>query len=128
MGLACMGSKNASAGVELLRQVYQAFNRREFETVLKMMHAEVDWPNAAEGTRVHGPDAVRQYWKRQFETLDSTVEPQVFTNEPDGRIAVKVHQVVRDKSGRTVADRMVEHVYTLRDGLIASMEIRNANN
>lgn len=112
--------------VELLQDVYRAFNRRDFETVLNRMHMDVDWPNALEGTRVHGRDAVRQYWKRQFETLDSTVEPQGFTTEDDGRIAVKVRQVVRDKSGTLVADRMVEHVYVIRGGLIASMEIRNS--
>lgn len=128
MVLARMAPKNASAEVDLLRRIYEAFNRREFEAVLDVMRPDVDWPNAAEGTRVHGPDAVRQYWKRQFETLDSTVEPQAFTSEPDGRIAVEVHQVVREKSGKIVADRMVEHVYALRDGLIASMEIRNPKN
>jgi ketosteroid isomerase-like protein len=109
----------------ILRRLYQAFNRREFESVLSAMRADVDWPNALEGTRLHGRDAVRDYWKRQFESFDSTVEPQAFTPEPDGRTAVKVQQVVRDKTGTIVADRMVEHVYALRDGLIASMEIRN---
>jgi ketosteroid isomerase-like protein len=117
-----------SSQVDLLRRVYQAFNRREFESVLSAMCADVDWPNALEGTRLHGRDAVREYWKRQFESFDSTVEPQAFASEPDGRIAVKVQQVVRDKTGTTVADRMVEHVYALRDGLIAGMEIRNPKN
>jgi ketosteroid isomerase-like protein len=110
--------------VDLLRHVYQAFNRREFESVLQMMHADVDWPNALEGTRLHGPDAVREYWRRQLETLDPTVEPQGFTAEADGRIAALIHQVVRDKSGKLLVDQMVEHVYKIRDGLIASMEIR----
>lgn len=115
----------ASNVVALLRRVYQAFNRREFESVLSAMQADVDWPNALEGTRLHGRDAVREYWKRQFETRDSTVEPQKFTTEPDGRIAIEVHQVVRDKSGKILVDQMVEHVYAIRGGLIASMEIRN---
>jgi len=111
--------------IALLRRVYQAFNRRDFENVLNRMHTDVDWPNALEGTRLRGPDAVRDYWKHQFETLDSTVEPQAFTTEPDGRIAVEVHQIVHDKSGKLVVDQMVEHVYAIRGGLIASMEIRN---
>lgn len=117
-----------SNDVELLRRVYQAFNRREFETVLQVMRADVDWPNALEGTRLHGPDAVRQYWHLQLETLNPIVEPQRFTTEPDGRIAIEVHQVVREKTGNLIVDHMVEHVYTLRDGRIASMEIRNPKN
>jgi ketosteroid isomerase-like protein len=119
------GMSDDSSEVDLLRRVYQAFNRREFESVLSAMRADVDWPNALKGTRLHDRDAVREYWKHQFESFDSTVEPQAFTPEPDGRIAVKVQQVVRDKTGTIVADRMVEHVYAFGDGLIASMEIRN---
>lgn len=120
-----MAKEAASADVALLRRVYQAFNRRDFEGVLSTMRTDVDWPNALEGTRLHGPDAVREYWKRQLESLDPIVEPQSFATEPDGRIAIQVHQLVRDKSGQVVVDQMVEHVYAIRDGLIASMEIRN---
>jgi len=108
-----------------LRNLYQAFNRRDFETVLNLMHGDVDWPNALEGTRLHGHDAIRAYWNHQLETLDPIVEPQAFTTENDGRIAIEVHQVVRDKAGKLVVDQMVGHVYRIRDGLIASMEIRN---
>jgi hypothetical protein len=45
--------------------------------------------------------------------------------EPDGRIAISVHQVVRDLAGQTVADEMIEHIYRIENGLIESMEIRN---
>ena len=113
-----------SAEIELLQRVYAAFNRREIEIVLALMHADVDWPNGMEGGRVLGTAAVRDYWKRQFEVLDPRVEPQSFTAEPDGRIAVNVHQVVHDKAGTLLVDQMVQHVYEIRDELIRSMEIR----
>ncbi|HME35038.1 MAG TPA: nuclear transport factor 2 family protein [Candidatus Sulfotelmatobacter sp.] len=114
----------AAAEVELLRRVYGAFNRREIETVLAVMDDDVDWPNGMEGGRVRGKAAVRDYWRRQFEVLAPRVEPQRFTAEPDGRIAVEVHQVVYDKSGKLVVDQMVQHVYEIHDGLIRSMKIR----
>jgi ketosteroid isomerase-like protein len=116
--------QTAAAEIGLLQQAYAAFNGREIETVLALMHADVDWPNGMEGGRVLGTDAVREYWRRQFEVLDSHVEPKNFTMEGDGRIAVHVHQVVRDKAGKLLADQMVQHVYEMRDGLIQSMEIR----
>jgi ketosteroid isomerase-like protein len=115
----------AAAEIELLRRVYAAFNRREIETVLVSMRPDVDWPNGMEGGRLLGQAAVREYWKRQFESLDPVVEPQNFTVEEDGRIAVDVHQVVHDKGGKLVVDQMVRHVYDIRDGLIRSMEIRS---
>jgi ketosteroid isomerase-like protein len=113
-----------SAEIELLHRVYAAFNRREIETVLATMHSDVDWPNGMEGGRELGKDAVRAYWQRQFKILDPKVEPQGFTTEPDGRIAVAVHQVVHDKSGKLLVDQIIHHVYEFRDGLIQSMEIR----
>ena len=118
-------SSATASEIELLRRVYAAFNRREIETVLAMMHPNVDWPNGWEGGRVQGTAAVRDYWKRQFAALDPNVEPQGFAVENDGRIAVDVHQVVHDRSGKLLADQTVHHVYTICDGLIRSMEIRS---
>jgi ketosteroid isomerase-like protein len=113
-----------AAEIELLQRVYAAFNRREIDTVLTALHDSVDWPNGMEGGRVLGKNAVRDYWKRQFELLDPHVEPKNFAREADGRIAVDVHQVVHDKTGRLVVDQMIGHVYEIRDGLIRRMEIR----
>jgi ketosteroid isomerase-like protein len=117
--------QTTSTDVELLRQVYAAFNRREIETVLAVMHADVDWPNGMEGGRVRGTAAVRAYWNRQFTVLDPHVEPKEFRTEADGRIAVDVHQVVRDTTGKLLVDQIIQHVYEIRDGLIRSMEIRS---
>lgn len=109
---------------ELLRSAYAAFNARELETALHLMHGDVDWPNGMEGGRVHGHEGVRDYWTRQWKIIDPHVEPVAFQEEGDGRIAVSVHQVVRDMSGALLVDQMIEHVYRVDDGLIRSMEIR----
>jgi ketosteroid isomerase-like protein len=114
-----------AAEIELLQRVYAAFNRREIESVLVNMRPDVDWPNGMEGGRELGTEAVRKYWLRQFEILDPRVEPQGFSIEPDGRIAVDVHQVVHDKAGKLLVDQIIQHVYKIRNGLICSMEIRS---
>jgi ketosteroid isomerase-like protein len=114
-----------AAEIELLQRVYAAFNRREIESVLVNMRPDVDWPNGMEGGRELGTEAVRKYWLRQFEILDPRVEPQSFSSEQDGRIAVDVHQVVHDKAGKLLVDQIIQHVYEIRNGLICSMEIRS---
>jgi ketosteroid isomerase-like protein len=106
-----------------LRAVYDAFNRRDIEAVLVALHHDVDWPNAWEGGRVHGRDAVREYWTRQFAAIDGRVEPQSFTVTDDGRVSVGVHQVVRSLDGALLADQVVTHVYTFRDGLVERMDV-----
>jgi ketosteroid isomerase-like protein len=108
----------------LLRAAYAAFNARDIEAAIARMHPDVDWPNAIEGTRVHGHAAVRDYWTRQFTTIDSRVEPQAFSTAADDRVVVEVHQVVRDPAGELIADQIVEHAYTVRDGLIQRMDVR----
>jgi hypothetical protein len=52
------------------------------------------------------------------------VEPKSVEADSSGRIVVGVHQVVRDLSGKLLLDRMVEHIYTLNNDLIQSMDIR----
>jgi ketosteroid isomerase-like protein len=106
-----------------LRRAYAAFNARDIDRALAVMHPDVDWPNGMEGGRELGHDAVRDYWTRQFGLIDSHVEPESF-EDVDGKIVVEVHQVVRDLDGALLSDQQVEHVYTLRDGLIARMDIR----
>src|SRR5438128_786657 len=85
---------------DLLRRMYVAFNARDVDAVLASVHPDVDWPNAWEGGRVRGHDAVRAYWTRQFAEIHPTVEPTAI-EPPDaaGRIAVSVHQVIRSPAG-----------------------------
>lgn len=53
-----------------MRALYDAFNARDIDTVLAAMTQDVDWPNAWEGGRVHGRDAVRSYWTRQWAEIN----------------------------------------------------------
>lgn len=108
---------------QLLRDLYHAFNRRDVERVVSAMHEDVDWPNAWEGGRVTGRDGVRDYWARQFEQIDPSVDPVGFSQDDDGRISVDVHQVVRGLDGAVLADGRVIHVYAFRDGLIERMDV-----
>jgi hypothetical protein len=113
-----------SSSTSLLEQAYAAFNARDLNGALATMTPGVEWPNGMEGGTVHGHEGVRGYWTRQWGMIDPQVDPVGFKDEADGRIAVSVHQVVRELSGKLLLDRMVEHVYSLKDGLISSMEIR----
>jgi uncharacterized protein (TIGR02246 family) len=110
----------------LLERTYAAFNARDVEAVLALMHPDVDWPNGMPGGRVAGREAVRAYWTRQWGLIDPTVEPRRVQPTPDGRVAVDVHQVVRDLAGCVLKEEMVRHVYAFEDGLIRSMEIQAA--
>ena len=50
-----------SANKEFLQNLYDAFNKREIETIIALMRSDVKWANGVEGDFVHGRDAVREY-------------------------------------------------------------------
>lgn len=114
----------ATSNTELLKRAYAAFNARDIDGAVATMKSDVAWPNGMEGGTVYGHEGVRAYWTRQWGMIDPHVDPKTFTPDASGRIVVGVHQVVRELSGKVLLDRMVEHVYTVKDGLIQSMDIR----
>ena len=105
-------------------RLYERFNARDIDAVLAHLAPDVDWPNGWEGGYVRGHDEVRDYWTRQWAEIDGTVTPQEFSTEPDGRIDVTVHQVVKDRDGKLLSDDTVHHVYRLKDDRVQHMEIR----
>ena len=117
---------NLKRAETMLKKAYHHFNNREIDATLSLMQKEVDWPNGMEGGLEHGHEAVRNYWTRQWTMVDPHVEPVAFNLEEDGRINVTVHQVVHDTNGKLLVDQMIHHIYTIANGLISSMEIKNA--
>jgi hypothetical protein len=109
---------------ERLKRVYDLFNGRDIESVLAAMHPDVIWANGMEGGHVHGRDEVRSYWKRQWALINPHVDPVEISSNGKGEVVVKVHQVVRDPRGNLLADRLVMHVFQIRNGLIKRFDIR----
>jgi ketosteroid isomerase-like protein len=124
-----VGGHGAGAGVVsetnelLLRRAYEAFNARDIEKALSLMHPDVDWPNGMEGGRLHGHREVRDYWWRQFALIDSHVEPLRIEQLASGQTVVMVDQLVRDRAGHVISEDTVEHRYVIRKGLIERMDI-----
>ena len=107
----------------MLETVYRLFNARDIDGVFAHMSPDVDWPNLMENVRAHGYDEIRDYWTRQWKLFDPTVTPTAFSLEDDGRVAIDVHQMVKGLDGTELANQHVTHIYTLRDGRVAKMEI-----
>jgi nuclear transport factor 2 (NTF2) superfamily protein len=106
-----------------IEALYRAFNTRDVDTALAAMTEDVHWPNGWEGGYVEGRAEVREYWRRQWAEIDPHVDPVAIEERPDGRVAVRVHQLVRDLDGKVMLDGEVAHIYRFEDGLIAEMTI-----
>jgi ketosteroid isomerase-like protein len=113
----------AEQTVVLIKSGYGAFNRRDVDGALAAMAPDVDWENGLEGGRLHGHREVRAYWMRQWEQLDVFAAPRAFTVDDEGRVVVLVDQQVRRADGALVSAGEIHHVLTMRDGLVARMDI-----
>jgi len=109
----------------VIEQAYTAFNQRDIEGALALMTDDVSWPKASEGGKVVGKEEIRAYWSRQWGEFDPHVEPLGMTEEDGGGIRVRVHQLVKSLHGDVLSDSEVHHVFTVKGGLIAAMELGN---
>ena len=112
----------------VIEQAYSAFNRRDIDGALALMTEDVSWPKASEGGRVVGKEEIRAYWTRQWGQFDGQVEPLAITEEGGGRIRVRVHQLVRNLEGNVLSDSEVLHIFTMKNGLIAAMDLGDGAN
>lgn len=111
----------------LIEQAYSAFNKRDIDSALALMTEDVSWPRASEGGKVVGKEEIRAYWTRQWGEFDPHVEPLAIAEQDGGKTRVRVRQLVRSLQGDLLSDSEVLHVFTVRSGLIAAMDLGDAD-
>ena len=111
---------------QFLQNLYEAFNNREIETIISVMHPHVKWANGMEGGFVYGRDQVRDYWKKQFEVVQPQLQALNFEVDEADRSVVTVHQIIRDLEGNLLLDHMVRQIFTIENGLISTFELGDA--
>src|SRR5579871_3823139 len=99
----------------LIQQAYSAFNQRDIDSALAR-RTDVRWPKASEGGRVVGKEEIRAYWTRQWGEFDPHVEPLEITESGNGKVRVRVHQLVKSLQGDVLSDSEVLHVFTVNSG------------
>ena len=109
--------------IQFLQNLYEAFNKREIETIISSMRPNVKWANGLEGGFVYGREAVREYWTNQFKDIQPMLEPLKFETDGNNRNIVTVHQIVRDLQDNVLADMTVQQIFTIEDGMISLYEI-----
>ncbi|CAN5210220.1 nuclear transport factor 2 family protein [soil metagenome] len=107
----------------LLTKVYDAYNRRDFAAFSAFLTPDTNWPDLVEGGRLIGPDALSAYWARNDKSITVDIAVVSIAALPDGRVAADVNQIVRNLTGQVWSDTCERHVFTLRDGLVARLDI-----
>ncbi len=115
---------------QLIKHIYERFNARDIDGVLAVLADDVAWANGMEGGHVHGREAVRDYWTRQWAIVSPHVEPVAFQEVDDGAIEVEVIQRVFDLDGRPLErqdhglkDKTVTHIFRMEGDRIIRFDI-----
>jgi ketosteroid isomerase-like protein len=118
--------------IQTVTRMYDRFNARDIDGVLASLTDDVAWANGMDGGHVHGLEAIREYWTRQWAMVSPHVEPVGFSRAADGAIVAEVHQSIRDLDGNPLQgqthglkDKTVGHVFHLRAGKVARFDIQD---
>jgi hypothetical protein len=117
---------NTPQNQELIKKAYQAFNDRDIDCILQMMHPDIKWSRAWEGDYAQGHDEVKAYWQRQWTEINPKVTPINFTRRTNGTLEVEVDQLVKDLDGNILFDGKVKHIYTFNNGILKQMDIEQS--
>ena len=110
--------------MQLLLEAYAAYSRQDVDGLLALVSEDVDWPDGV--NRLRGRAAVRAYWLDQWTRTRTHDHPVAFTRRPDGRIAVRVSQVVRTLDGALTSTGSFDHLHLVIDGRLVRLDISEA--
>ncbi len=104
-----------------MRTSYAAFNARDIATALKVVGPDVEWPDQLRGMTLHGPEAVGEYWRRQWAVMDPQFEMKHFELDANGHLVVTLVQTVRGLNGTAISQGLVRHLFEFENGLVRRM-------
>ena len=112
--------------IEIIRRVYDAFSRRDFDGAAQYLHRDFEIYPAIAGPdwRGHyrGRDGAKEFWEVITEVWEAlTVEFKETIEAPDNRILAVEHWRSSGRDG-IVIDFEVTHLYAFRDDLIVRID------
>lgn len=109
-------------GRTTVRQLWRHLNARDFDLASALLHPDVDWAAILEGGRLGGRESVMAYWRRMLEYVRPDSAIMSLEDRPDGRLAVRMHHVLRRPGGEFWTEEEVTQVFSFRDDLIVRMD------
>ena len=118
--------------IQVIKEMYKRFNARDIDGVLAAVADDVAWANGMDGGHVHGHEAMRDYWARQWAVVSPHVEPIAFQQTADCAVVVEVIQSVFDLNGQPLngqthglKDKKVMHIFRMDSNKVARFDIQD---
>ena len=121
-----MAQKAANQGIEVLRTMFEAFNRRDFDDALRYAHPEIELRPALQeldvDSRYSGRDGVRRFMETVTNAWEEyLVEPVEASDAPGDRVLVVERWHARGRDGIEFHFELID-VYSFRDGLVVRID------
>jgi ketosteroid isomerase-like protein len=111
--------------VEIVRRIYDALNRRDWDAVFSVAHTEFELPidRMPQAGMKRGREQIQGFVEDYVSAFDSFVlEPERFFEAKDV-VVVFVRARGQIRSSSSVVESRHGHVWTLHDGLIRSLKL-----
>lgn len=109
----------------IIGKVYQAFNNKNIEMILSLLHTSAQLPGGWNGEVVEGHDELRDFLSTQWLVITLNVKPLSIKQNGEGNVEATVHEVIKDTEGKITRDEIVRHVYTFEDDLIKRLIVQS---
>jgi ketosteroid isomerase-like protein len=112
--------------VEIVRRVFDLFNRQEAKAVADLWTADGEWQPAVlgggllESAAFRGADRLADFVDLQMETWDSSLAEPVEIRDLGDSVLVKVRLCAVGRASGIPVERETWNVYEFRDGKIAT--------
>jgi ketosteroid isomerase-like protein len=119
-------SSRAATPTELVRSLYEAINRRDYDAGFALLGEEFEWLEPDHGL-LGGPHRglveVREAIEAQLEVFDEfEIEPEEFHEHGD-HVAVPVRQRARGSVSGVEVEIRIGHLWTVKDGKAVRLEV-----
>src|SRR5947209_1932616 len=109
-------------GVELVRLLFDVFNRREADAVAELWTTDGEWQPAylggglLEGAVFRGPDGMAEFIKLQVDTWESFLAEPTEIRDLEDAVLVEVHLSAVGRVSGIPVERVTWNVFGMRDG------------
>jgi ketosteroid isomerase-like protein len=116
--------------VGLVRAVFEAFNRRDFDAALALGHDSISWRTlfSVETDVLRGKEEIRVAWERQIEALDVHIDVVELTPLDETRVVAVGKWRGRGLESGAPVEQTAVQVFTVEDGRVRSVETYASRN
>ena len=116
----------SSENVAIVRKYIEAFNRRDFDSLIADTDPAVElseWPEAPGAQTYHGPDGLRQAFEKWFESWEWMHLDIAEIIDAGSHVLVGLNQRARGSGSGVEVEITSHNVYTFRDGKVTRVQL-----